>query len=359
MSARDIAVDTRVAPNRKSEPDGVGREAISPLSIPWAGWLNVASRVVDEISQDRASMVAASVAFYATLALFPALIATFSLYALWEDPATLAHQVRDLTVAIPWSARSLILSEVTEISASSSRLSVGLAISLCVSFFAASSGIAALIDAVNLAYDEKETRGFLVLRWLAFRFTVGISLFVCVAMTSLTVLPTISEYFGARGAVEWLVRIGRWPALALWVMAGLSVLYRYAPNRTPPKFRWVTPGAALATLIWLGASVGLSIYAQNFGHYNKTYGTIGAVIVLLLWFFVSSFAIVLGAEVNAELEHQTSVDTTVGPPAPMGQRGAVMADSLGESTPSRPLRQILKSAFESAKAPKRDKRRPG
>jgi membrane protein len=323
--------------------------------MPWAGWLDVLSRFVEQIGKDRVSMTAASVAFYATIALFPALIATFSLYALLADPATLARQISELTVAMPASVRTLIATEVAELSKSTSSLSIGLVVSLAFSFFAASSGVVALIDAVNLAYGERETRGFLVLRWLAIRFSVGLSLFVCIAVASLTVLPVLSNHLGVGHHVDTLIFVLRWPALALWVMVGLAILYRYAPNRRPPQFRWVLCGALLATLIWLGASFGLSLYVENFGNYNKTYGTIGAVIVLSLWFYVSSFAIVLGAELNAELEHQTSVDTTIGPEAPMGERMAMVADTLGESTPTRPLKVILRSLFHSLKAPRRDK----
>jgi membrane protein len=336
----------------------VGRFAHSPLSIPWAGWLDVVARVVDGIRAHRALLVAASVAYYATLALFPAMVATFSLYALWADPSTLARQLAQLSIALPDSARSLIESEVSAISASTAGLSVGVAASIGFSFFAASSGVVALIEGVNLAYDEEETRGFLVLRWLALRFAVGLSLFVCIAVTSLTVLPALSNDMGLGLHVPRVAAALRWPVLALSVLVGLALLYRYAPNRTPPKFRWVLPGVVLATVIWLGASLGLSAYVEHFGNYNRTYGTVGAVIVLLLWFYVSGFAIVLGAELNAELEHQTAVDTTVGPEAPLGQRHAVKADTLGKSTPPRPFGQLVWAAFRALTAPRRGKTSP-
>lgn len=335
--------------------EAVGRNADAPWQVPWAGWLDVLSRVVDQIDRDRVSMTAASVAFYATLAVFPALIATFSLYALLADPNALAKQLSEMSVALPWSVRSLIASEVADLAQSTSRLSVGLVLSLFFSFFAASSGMAAMIDAVNVAYSERETRGFLVLRWLAIRFAVGVSLFVCLAVASLTALPILSSYLGIGTHVSSIVSTLRWPGLGLWVMVGLALLYRYAPNRAPPKFRWVVCGACVATVIWLAASFGLSAYVAHFADYNRTYGAIGAVVVLSLWFYVSSFAIVLGAELNAELEHQTRLDTTVGPDKPVGMRHAVVADTLGESTPTRPFWEIVKSVVRGLRSPRRDR----
>lgn len=335
--------------------DTVGRNADAPWEIPWAGWLDVLSRVVDQIDRDRVSMTAASVAFYATLALFPALIATFSLYALLADPSALAKQLSELSVALPWSARSLIASEVADLAKSTGRLSIGLVVSLFFSLFAASSGMVALIDSVNVAYSERETRGFLILRWLAIRFAVGVSLFVCLAVASLTVLPPLSRHVGVGDHVSSLVAWLRWPGLGLWVMAGLALLYRYGPNRTPAKFRWVLCGAGVATVIWLAASFGLSVYVGHFADDNKTYGTLGAVIVLSLWFYVSSFAIILGAELNAELEHQTMLDTTIGADKPVGLRHATMADTLGESTPTRPFWTLVKSFFHNLRTPRRDR----
>jgi membrane protein len=223
----------------------VGRDADAPWQIPWAGWLDVLSRVVDQLDRDRVSMTAASVAFYATLALFPALLATFSLYALLADPAALAKQLSELSVALPSSVRDLIASEVADLAKSTRRLSVGLVVSLFFSFFAASSGMLALIDSVNVAYSEKETRGFLTLRWLAIRFAVGVSLFVCLAVASLTFLPALSHHIGVGDHASQLVSTLRWPGLGLWVMVGLALLYRYGPNRTPPKFRWVVCGAGV------------------------------------------------------------------------------------------------------------------
>ncbi len=336
---------------------GMGRSARSPIEIPWAGWFEVLSRVIDQLLGGRIASLAASAAYFGTLALFPALIATFSLYALLANPETLVRQVSELSVALPGAARDLVLSEIRSITASPRSLSAGFVASLLASLFVASSGVVALIDTVNFAYHEEETRGFLVLRWLAVRLALGLSLFVFLSVGSLTVVPILSAYTGLGDHLGRLISVLRWPFLGLAVMVGLGVLYRVAPNRSPPKLRWVVPGAVLATVIWLLASLGLSVYVENFADYSKTYGAVGAVAILLLWFYVSSFAIAAGASLNASLEHQTRVDTTVGPDAPMGKRLAVVADTLGVVTPSRPFKKVVLDFFKSLVAPRRDRKR--
>jgi membrane protein len=223
--------------------------------------------------------------------------------------------------------------------------------------FVASSGVVALIDAVNFAYQEEETRGFVVRRWLAIRLAFGLSLFVCLSVASLTVMPALVAHTSSGEGLGRLISILRWPLLGLAVMTGLGILYRVAPNRSPPKLRWVVPGAVLATVIWLLASLGLSVYVENFADYSKTYGAVGAVVILLLWLYVSSFAIAVGASLNGALEHQTSVDTTVGADAPMGERLAVVADTLGEVTPMRPCKEVLVGVFKRLVAPRRDQKR--
>jgi membrane protein len=335
----------------------MGRDAKSPIEIPWAGWFEVLSRVIDQLGGGRIASLAAAAAYFGTLALFPALIATFSLYALLANPETLVRQVSDLSVALPDAARNLVLSEIRNVTASPRGLSAGFVASLLTSLFVASSGVVALIDTVNFAYQEEETRGFLVLRWLAIRLALGLSLFVFLSVGSLAFLPILSAYTGLGDHLAHLIAVLRWPFLGLAVMAGLAVLYRVAPNRSPPKLRWVVPGAVLATLIWLLASLGLSIYVENFADYSKTYGALGAVAILLLWFYVSSFAIAVGASLNAALEHQTGVDTTVGADAPIGERLAVVADTLGEVTPSRPVKEVVLAIFRALVAPRRDRKR--
>ncbi|HLV19920.1 MAG TPA: YihY/virulence factor BrkB family protein [Polyangiaceae bacterium] len=291
-------------------------------------------RVHGEFFADHMPMVAGSVAFFAMLAIFPGLIGVVSLYGLLADPADVARQLHELSAALPDAARALLAAQLNEIvKSSSSTLGVGLAMSLSITVLTASGGVHALITGINMAYDEKETRSYLRLRWLALKFTAGIMLFVVVAIATIAVLPHLLDEFGLGRATQRAVTLGRWPALGAAVATGLSVLYRHAPNRTPPRWRWVSWGAVLATLMWTLASLVFSAYSTNFGRFNRTYGALGGVIVLLLWIYFSVLAILIGAELNAELEHQTSVDSTVGPAKPMGERNAYVADTLGALPP--------------------------
>ncbi|WP_053231386.1 YihY/virulence factor BrkB family protein [Sandaracinus amylolyticus] len=309
-----------------------GREAERPTQIPPKGWKDVLLRVKKEMKEDRISVVAASVAFWTILAIFPALIALVLLYGLISDPAEVERQVSSMSSALPGDARTLLSDQMRGIvSTPRQGLGIGLVVSLLGALWAASGGMRALIDALNIAYDQQETRNFFKLRALSIALTVGAILFIALAVFSVGVLPVIFEYVGLGRVVERVLEFGRWPLLALLATIGLSALYRFAPCRTHAKWRWVTPGGVVATAFWLGATALFSFYVSNFGSYNETYGALGGVIVLLLWLYLSSYAVLLGAEINAEMEHQTAKDSTVGEPAPMGERGATMADTLGPS----------------------------
>lgn len=311
-----------------------GRNAQKPWQVPWRGWQDVLWRMYREIEDDRVFDMAAAVAFFGMLALFPTLLATVSLYSLLADADDVVRQVNALSSVLPPSARTVILGQLNEIgNESSTGLRLGVALSIAVALFSASGGVAALMRGVNNAYDETETRGWIRFRLLAFLFTVGFAVFVIVSVASITLLPTVLSFAGVEASVQGLLKGARWPALAAATMVGLGVLYRYAPNRTPAKWQWVTPGAVLATLIWTLSSVAFSVYAENYGSFNKTYGTLAGFVVLGFWMFLSSLAILLGAELNAELEHQTKLDSTIGPPRPLGERGACMADTVGDSRP--------------------------
>lgn len=322
------------ARDHEVEPESRGRSARRPWHVPWQGWKDVLWRIYRELDDDLIFDQAAAVAFFGLLALFPALAATVSMYGILADPADVVRQMGSLSVAIPHTARSLILDQLNEISrGSDAGLGFGLVISLAIALFSASGGVAGLMRGINTAYDETETRGWLRFRLLALAFTLGLALFVIVSVGAITLLPSVLEFVGLAETARAAFNVLRWPALVMATMVGLGILYRYAPNRTPAKWHWVTPGSLLATLIWTLASVAFSVYAENFGGYNKTYGTLGGAVVLGLWMYLSALAILLGAELNAELEHQTEEDSTIGPPRPMGQRGARMADHLGEARP--------------------------
>jgi membrane protein len=311
-------------------PDAAGRDADAPQDIPRSGWVHVARRVIQELRHDHVTLLAAGVAFYAMLAMVPALIALVTVYGLVADPAEVGRQLAPLTRELGGGAGQLIREQLQSIAATSTTgLGVGLVVSLAVALWAASSGVQGLMRAVNLAYDEEETRGFLRLRGQALLLTlVGIVVAV-VALALIAGVPAILGVAGVERGTELAMTIARWPVLALLVVGALGVVYRYAPDRDNPRWRWVSPGALIATVLWLIGSGLFSAYVSNFGRYDETYGSLAGVVVLLLWLYLSSFVVLLGAEINAETEHQTARDSTVGPPQPMGARGAYVADTVG------------------------------
>lgn len=331
----------------------LGRFATGPWNIPIRGWWEVLRRVGGSAANDEISQAAAAVAFYAFLSLVPALIALVSSYALIANPNDLSRLLGELDGTAPSHVLILIEQQLSQIIAgSATQLTLGVLVSLLVAWFSASRGVAAMVRAVNIAYREQETRGWLTKRWLAVRLSAGLSVFVAVAIAFITFLPTLFGFLG----LGTLVRLVRWPFLAAAVMLGLGIFYRYAPNRTAPKWRWVMLGAALATAAWLLASMGLAFYVDSFGNFNATYGALGAIAALLLWFFVSAYAILFGAELNAELEHQTEIDTTIGPPRPLGRRAAVVADNIGPTLPTESWGETVRGLVRSARGCRRHKR---
>jgi len=316
--------------------DDRGREAQTPTQVPPKGWLDVGKRTMKEVSSDNVSLLAAGCAYFAMLALFPTLIAAVTLYSLVADPGTLQNQINSIASALPEGGQ-IIEQQLRDLTGDGGRatgvLSIGLVISLLGALWSASGGTAGMMQALNLAYDEVETRKFLKLRGTALALTIGGIIVALIAVGLVAVLPAILDSLGLGSAGRTVVNILRWPLVALVFAGALAVLYRYAPDRDQPKFSWVSVGAGVATLLWLVASGLFSFYISNFGEgYGRTYGAIAGVIILLLWLYLSAFIILFGAELNAELERQTKADTTSGPDAPMGQRRAQAADTLGEAT---------------------------
>lgn len=308
-----------------------GEYADRPSAIPRQGWKQVLLRVKDEISGDNLSIVSAGVAFYGLLAVFPAIAALVLIYGLFSDPADVQGQIAPLKDFIPPDAFQILNDQLTKVAAQGSQpLGVGLALTLGLSLWSATSGIKALFTAMNIAYEERETRGFFKLTATALLFTLSAIAFVIVALAVIAAVPAAVDLLGVDG---WL-RVGllwlRWVALAVFILFALAILFRYGPSRAAPRFRWVTPGAAAATVLWIVGSIAFSLYVQNFASYNKTFGSLGAVVVLLMWFYLTAFIVCLGAELNAELEHQTARDSTTGRERPIGDRGAYVADHVAE-----------------------------
>lgn len=318
-----------------NDGDSRGRSADSPSEIPKKGWKDILLRVWDEQSKDNVSMLAAGVAYYALLAIFPAIAALVSIYGLVADPSTIESQLNQLGSLLPPDALSIVSDQARKVATTPSQgLGFGLIFGLMLTLWSASRGTNSMVSALNIAYGEKETRGFLMLAALSMGLTVAGLLFVILAMAMIIAVPAAINIIGLQDTpIGWIASLARWPILAVTIMLALAVFYRYAPDRREPQWRWVSWGSAVATVVWLLGSLGFSIYVSNFGSYNETYGSVGAVVVLLLWFNLTSYVVLLGAELNAEIEHQTARDTTDrdGRPArPLGQRDAYVADTVGE-----------------------------
>lgn len=309
-----------------------GRHAESPGDIPAAGWKDILWRVKDQIAKDKLSMIAAGVAFYALLAVFPALITLVSIYGLVFDARQVESQIAPFAAAMPQQAAEILMTQLHDLTQrSGTALGVGAVVSLLFAFWSASLGIRTLMEALNIAYNEKEKRGFLAFYGTALLLTLGAIVGVIVTLATVVALPVVVKFLGLGGFVEGLITFARWPILALAVMLGLAIMYRFGPSRDEPQWRWASWGAVIATVLWIIGSALFSLYVQSFANYNETYGSMGAVVILLTWFLLSAYAVLIGAEINAEMERQTRKDTTEGEPEPMGSRGAQAADTLGES----------------------------
>ena len=310
-----------------------GRDAETPAEIPGRGWIEVLKRTKKEAVSDNVSLLAGGVAFFALLAIVPLLVAALSIWGLFASPADATKLIGDLASGLPRSAQNLVTQQLRNIShRSNAGLSVTAIISLAVALWSASSGAKHLIEAVNTAYDEEEERGFIKVRGLALLFTLGAVAFLLVTVGLIAVLPSALADAGVPDALRILLEVVRWPVLAVLMVAGLAVVYRVAPDRRDPKWQWVSWGAVAATALWLIASALFAVYASNLGSYDQTYGSLGGVIVIMLWLYITALVAVLGAELNAELEAQTGEDTTVGEPRPVGSREAEVADTVAASS---------------------------
>ncbi|MDQ4093753.1 MAG: YihY/virulence factor BrkB family protein, partial [Actinomycetota bacterium] len=270
------------------------------------------------------------VAFYAMLAMFPAIIALVSVYALVADPDHVRDQLAPVLSTLPGAAGDLVVDQLRKATQLGSRgLTLGLVLSVLGVLWSVSNGIMALIRGVNLAYDEEDTRGFLRLRASALLLTIAALVVAAIALGLIAAFPVVLDKLGLDALGRSLANVTRWVALTLLIGVALAGLYRYGPDRDPARWRWVSWGASVAVVLWLAASAAFSLYVSNFATYHETYGALAGVAILLLWLYLSSFIALLGAEIDSEIEHQTAVDSTVGPPQPMGQRGAVVADTLG------------------------------
>jgi membrane protein len=319
-------------PQRSDTEAGRGRDAEHPGKIPARGWLDVLWRAWGEISEANLFLAAGGVTYAILLALFPALAALVSVYGLVLDPAQVEKQVSALSGVLPEQSRQLLVDELHQlISTSSGTLGLGAAFGLLLALWSASRGMSGLLTALNIAYEERERRGWFKVNLVALGLTIALMLGGLVVIALVGVLPVALQFLGVSNGAKWLLLLLEWPLLIVVVMLGLAILYRYAPDREMPQWRWVSEGAAAATFLWIVASAGFTFYVANFNSYDKTYGSLGGVIILLTWLYLSALIVLFGAVINNQSEKQTRKDSTRGPPNPVGERGARAADTVGPS----------------------------
>lgn len=324
------------APSHDAHQRGHGRRAEKPTEVPKAGWLDILVRTKQQITEDNLSIVGAGVAFYAFVAVVPALAVVIALYALIADPAQINQHIASLAQVVPDEAMPLLEEQMTRIATTPQTASISAIIGVLIALYGSAKATKALIEGLNIAYDETEERGFFRLNLVAIVLTFGAIVGAVVAIALVAVLPSILERMAIGSGVETLLNWLRWPVLVGGFMLALAVIYRFGPSRTHAKWRWVSPGAIAAAILWLIGSGLFSLYVSRFGSYDKTYGALGAVVVFLMWLFISAFVILIGAELNAEMERQTVKDTTVEPDEPLGQRGAEAADTVGPTREEMP-----------------------
>lgn len=321
----------RPSPDDRTTSDNhyPGKKAETPTEIPAKGWWQISKRIFRQVGTDHVQLISAGVAFYAFLALIPALSATVSLYGLLMTPAEVQSQLNQLVALMPQQAHKLLRGILESMAEKEQQtLGISLFVSVLLSLWSANKGTTALIEGMNIVYNERDTRNFFKRKLLTYTFTLIGFIGFGLCMLLIVGISAFVDRLGLPPLLATLITFLRWPILAAIFMLALALVCKYAPYRRSPEFRWVTVGSVCATLIWLLVSYAFSVYVDNFGGYDETYGSLAAVVLCLLWLFLTSSVLLVGVEINAEMEHQTASDTTVGADRPMGKRGAYYADNL-------------------------------
>ncbi|MCQ8784189.1 YihY/virulence factor BrkB family protein [Mangrovibrevibacter kandeliae] len=335
MSLRFAPNSTEETRRRASEP-GRGRDAALPSQIPWKGWKDILYRIYLSFFEDRVMLIAAGATFYLLLALFPALAVFVSLYGFVSDPVTIRDHIAFIGQFLPPAGTELLQGQLeTLTSQDPASLSLGFLTGLLFSLWSANNGIKTLFEAMNVAYGEQEERSFLKLNAVAFCFTLGAVLLGIFMIAIIGVVPIVMNLLGLQSLTDWLIAAMRWPVAFALIVGAIAFVYRFGPSRNRARWSWVILGAIMTTLVWLVVSAGFTWYLGNFANYNATYGSLGAVVGFMMWVWISSLIFIIGAEVNAEMEHQTALDTTDAPEKPLGARGARVADTIGRNSSRR------------------------
>jgi membrane protein len=311
-----------------------GRHARSPFSIPWAGWKDILWRTYERSNDDRLLATAAGVVFFGLLAVFPAVTALVSFYGLFADPSTIGANLQTLALMLPEGSFQIVQDQIARVlDKGSTALGWTFLFGLALAVWSANAGVKAVIDALNVVYEEREKRSFIGLNLLSLAFTIGGIAALLLMVGAVVAFPLALDHLGLPPDSRLIVSLARWPLLFVVLLAALGILYRFGPSRDAARWEWLGVGTLAAALLWIAGSSALSWYLSNFGNYSATYGSLGAAIGLMTWMWMSAIVVLFGAELNSEIEHQTAVDTTVGSPKPLGSRGATMADTLGPAVP--------------------------
>jgi membrane protein len=307
-----------------------GRTAKIPEDIPARGWWDISWRVMKRLGTDNVTLVAGGLAMYTLLSVFPGLTAALSIYGLFASPETVIAQMKAFSGVLPPGVWNIFNTQLQTLARhQNSTLSIAAGITLLIALWSARSAMSALMTATNIAYGEKEKRNYFVQVLVSLALTVGAMSAFLLMLTLGVAIPVTLKVLGTRPWVQWIVDGVQWVLVWGFSVVGLSAIYRFGPSREPARWHWITWGSGIAAALWLGGSAIFALYVGDFANYGKTYGALGGVIALLMWFYVSSIFVVLGAEINAEMERQTVKDTTGGAPEPLGERGAFAADTVG------------------------------
>lgn len=304
-------------------------DAHSPLDFSAGDWWIIARNTWEEIHVDNVAIIAAGVAFFTLLAIFPLITACLSLYGYFADPTEVQGLLNSVNGVLPADAWEVLNRQIVSvITAPNSGLGLGIAIGLLIALWSAGSGIRAIMRAMNIAYGERETRNLAMFYAIAASMTLSMIIFVWIALAVIIGVPAVLHLLKLDDAIGLFSRFLPWLLLISMFGFASGVLYRFGPSRRPAKKRWVFPGIVFTTFTWLIISFGFSKFVSAFGNYNAIYGSLSAVIILLIWFWLTAYTVIVGAELNAEMERHTCVDTTRGPDRPLGERGAAMADYI-------------------------------
>jgi membrane protein len=322
---------------RELSQSGRGRHSGSPLQIPWAGWKDILWRTYVRSGEDRLLAIAAGVVFFGLLAVFPAITALVSCYGLFANPSTIGANLQTLALMLPQGSFEIVQDQIARVlMKGDTALGATFLFGLGLAIWSANAGAKAVIDALNVVYEEREKRSFIRLNLLSLAFTTGGIAALLLMVSAVVAVPLALGHAGLASESRIIIGLGRWPLLLVTLLAALGLLYRFGPSRQAARWEWLSVGTLAAALLWIAGSSLLSWYLSNFGNYGATYGSLGAAIGLMMWMWMSAIIVLFGAELNSEIEHQTALDTTIGHPKPLGTRGAVMADTMGRALPRQP-----------------------